>query len=245
MVTDTQNLTAGESRERTARVTRTLLACGAVAGLLLPALALIQAVTREGFDLRRHYLSQLSTGDLGWIQMANFVVTGLLYIAFAVGVWRVLHPGRAGTWGPLLIGAYGICLLIAGVFVTDPANGFPRGTPDGVPSQISWHSVVHGIAAVVSFLFLIAACFVFARRFAALRQRGWMAYSIASGLVCFVLPWAPSAWPGVTLFAGGVVGWAWVVAIAVRLMQERRLIPDPSQRDESTEGQRRRADQRA
>jgi hypothetical protein len=47
----------------------------------------------------------LSLGDLGWIQIANFVVTGALFVACAVGLRRVLHPGRAGTWGPRLVGA--------------------------------------------------------------------------------------------------------------------------------------------
>jgi hypothetical protein len=212
----------GETRGATANpTTRTLLACGAVAALLLPAVAVIQAVTRAGFDPRRHYMSQLSTGDLGGVQIANFVVSGLLYVAFAVGIWRALHPGRAGTWGPLLIGAYGVGLIAAGVFVPDPANGFPVGTPAGAPSQISWHSLMHGVAAVVSFLFLIAACFVFARRFAGLRQRRWMVYCIVSGVICALLPAVPNPWPSLTLFAGGLVGWAWVFAIAVQLMKER------------------------
>ena len=60
---------------------------------------LVQAFTREGFDLRRHPLSLLSLGELGWIQIGNFVVAGLLVVAFAVGLRRVLHPGRGGTWG--------------------------------------------------------------------------------------------------------------------------------------------------
>jgi Protein of unknown function (DUF998) len=84
-----------------------LLACGAVAGPLYVGVALLQVLTRDGFDLRRHPLSLLSLGDLGWVQIANFVVSGLLAIAFAVGSRRVLHPGRAGTWGPLLLGLYG------------------------------------------------------------------------------------------------------------------------------------------
>jgi hypothetical protein len=54
----------------------------------------------DGFDLSRHPISLLSLGSLGWIQIANFVVTGGLYVACAVGMWRALRPGRNGTWGP-------------------------------------------------------------------------------------------------------------------------------------------------
>jgi Protein of unknown function (DUF998) len=99
----TRDLTTPRARAGTP-TTRALLAGGAVAGPLFIIVGLLQAVTREGFDLRRHPLSLLSNGDLGWIQIANFVVTGLLFAAAAVGMRRVMHPGRGGTWGPLLVG---------------------------------------------------------------------------------------------------------------------------------------------
>lgn len=57
-----------------------------------------QVLTRDGFDLSRHPLSELSLGDLGWVQIANFVPTGLLAISFALGARRVLYPGRGGPF---------------------------------------------------------------------------------------------------------------------------------------------------
>jgi hypothetical protein len=74
--------------------TRALLASGAVAGLLFVGLVLLQVLTRPGFDLGRHPISLLSLGDLGWIQIANFIVAGLLAMAFAIGVRRVARAGR-------------------------------------------------------------------------------------------------------------------------------------------------------
>jgi O-antigen/teichoic acid export membrane protein len=106
--------------------------------------------------------------------------------------------------------------------VPDPALGFPPGTPDGVPKQISWHSALHGVAAIVSFLFLVAACIVFAVRFARLRQWGWSAFSVISGLVSFGLPEVPNPWGGVFLFTAAAVGFAWVLALALRLMRPDR-----------------------
>jgi hypothetical protein len=79
--------------------TARLLACGVVAGPLFIGLVLLQAITRDGFDLRRHPLSLLSLGGLGCIQIANFVVAGALCVACAVGMRRVLHPGPAGGRG--------------------------------------------------------------------------------------------------------------------------------------------------
>lgn len=168
-----------------------LLACGVVAGPLFLAVGLVQAFTRDGFDLRRHPLSLLSLGDLGWVQVANFVVTGLLYVACAVGMRRVLRPGRAGTWGPLLVGALGLGLIVAGVFVTDAGAGFPPGAPAGAPEAVTWNGVLHGVGAVLAFDGMIVGCLVFARRFAAAGQRGWTAASIATAVAVLVLTWWP------------------------------------------------------
>src|SRR5207244_10600775 len=53
---------------------------------LFVGVALAQAFTRPGFDFERHALSLLSLGDVGWIQVANFLVSGLLTVLFAVGL---------------------------------------------------------------------------------------------------------------------------------------------------------------
>jgi hypothetical protein len=104
--TQTTAAPAGAPTTTTTR-TRMLLTGGVVAGPLFVAVGLAQAFTRAGFDPVRHPLSLLSLGDFGWIQITNFVTAGLLFLGAAVGVRRVLHGGRAGTWGPLLLGAFG------------------------------------------------------------------------------------------------------------------------------------------
>jgi hypothetical membrane protein len=200
--------------------TPALLACGAVAGPLYVAIALLQVLTRDGFDLSRHPLSLLSLGELGWIQIANFVVSGLLTIAFALGSRRVLHPGQAAKWGPRLLGLYGIGLVAGGVFVADPGAGFPPGAPEGAPDQLSWHGALHAVAPLLAFLSLIAACVVLARRFASAGERGWVRYSIATAVACVVL----IAWPDLDslswrLALAVTVGWAWVSATAVKWLQ--------------------------
>jgi hypothetical protein len=44
--------------------TRALLACGAVAGPIYVTVTLVQALTRDGFDLRHHRFSWLTTGGI-------------------------------------------------------------------------------------------------------------------------------------------------------------------------------------
>jgi len=64
---------------------------------------------------------------------ANFLVTGLFVILCAAGVRRALADGPGATWGAGLLAAYGLGLVGAGIFVADPMNGFPAGTPAGRP----------------------------------------------------------------------------------------------------------------
>ena len=215
------------SRPRTAasrsRVTRALLTCGTVAGPLYLGVAAIQVLVRDGFDLRRHAISVLSNGDLGWVQIANFVVTGILVVGAAAGMRRAMRGGRGGTWGPLLVGVYGAGVIASGVFVADPADGFPPGTPPGMPEQVSWHGGLHLLAGGVAFLAVVVATFVFAHRFADRAQRGWASYSVATG-AAFLATWlalvaTAGTEPIVNLaFAAGVVAaWVWVTAVAAHL----------------------------
>ncbi|HUR08241.1 MAG TPA: DUF998 domain-containing protein [Nonomuraea sp.] len=206
--------------------TRGLLACGAAAGPLFILVVLVQDYTRAGFDPRRHPLSMLGLGDLGWIQIANFTITGLLFIAAAVGLWRSLHPGPGGTWGPILIGTYGIGLVIAGIFVTEPAWGYPPGAPADPPHVFGLSSVLHNIGALVVFSSLTAACFVFARRFTAYGDRRWALYCAATGVALPALlvggslargDAADSGPVSLSLRAAALLGWGWASLIAARV----------------------------
>ena len=86
-------------------------------------------MTREGFDVRIHAVSLLSNGSLGWVQITNFLVSGVLVVAGAIGARRVLREGRGATWGPILLACYGVGLIGAGIFVADPGRGFHPGRP--------------------------------------------------------------------------------------------------------------------
>jgi hypothetical protein len=204
--------------------TRTLLACGAAAGPVYIAVAFIQGLTREGFDFSRHAVSLLSNGELGWIQIINFIVAGLLVLAGAAGMQRALRGSRGGASGPFFLGVYGLGLIGAGIFIADPASGFPPGTPAG-SNAVSWHGLMHFISGGIGFLGLIAACFSFARRFAGLRQRGWAAYSAVTGLIFFAafLGIASGSGQSAVILAfwfASVLAWAWISVMSIRLFGE-------------------------
>ncbi len=62
---------------------RLLLACGVVGPLFFIVMFLIEGATRPGYNPLRQPVSSLSIGDLGWTQMANFIITGSLTLAFS------------------------------------------------------------------------------------------------------------------------------------------------------------------
>lgn len=207
--------------DKAARITKSLLGYGVLAGAVYIVAAGGQELTRSGFDPARHDVSLLANGSSGWIQIVNFVLTGLMTIAAAAGMRRAMDGQRAGTWGPRLIAGYGLGLVLAGVFRADPAYGFPPGTPPG-PAPISWHGLGHLVAGGLGFLALIAACFVFARRFAALGRRGWAAYSAATGVLFLAGFFGVATGSGqvattVAFTVAVVLAWTWLAAVSVHL----------------------------
>jgi hypothetical protein len=139
-----------------------------------------QAFTRDGFEPGKHPISLLALGSGGWIQIANFVVTGALFVVAATGLQD------QGRWLPRFVGALGIGLILAGVFVTDPGAGFPAGAPEG-RGDLSWHGVLHEVGFVVVQLAWIAAAVTVAKRATGLPR--WS--TVATILLTLVV----AAWP--------------------------------------------------
>jgi Protein of unknown function (DUF998) len=208
-------------------LTRWLLASGVIGPVLFVVMFLIEGAIRPDYDPMRTFVSQLSLGDQGWLQIANFVVSGLLIVAFAFGLRRVVASGRASRWGPIMVGLVGLGLIVSGVFVTDPALGYPPGAPPGLTASPSGHGLVHLLGALFVFGGLPVASFVFARRFRAQADRPWMIYSATStvGLLLFYFAAtasASSAGPlrGVAGLLQRVsigIGFAWITLLAARL----------------------------
>jgi hypothetical membrane protein len=215
---------ATKARSNTSpRFTKALLACGVVSAPFFYVVAAGQILTRPGFDIRRHAISTLSLGDLGWIQITNFAVTGLLAIACAIGIRQTLRGSRAGTWGPILIGICGAGLITGAIFHPDPGLGFPPGAPAAMPTTLSPHATLHMLGFFVAFVAVIAATFVFRRRFADLGNRNWAIYCIAIGVVTPILIVLGSSirdLVGVIFAIAGLVAFGWVSAVAARLRAE-------------------------
>ena len=55
----------------------TSLRLGMLAGPLYVLVGLLEVLFRSGFDIRRHALSLMSNGGLGWIQIGSFICSGV------------------------------------------------------------------------------------------------------------------------------------------------------------------------
>jgi hypothetical protein len=197
-----------------------------VAGPFYLGVGLIQALVRDGFDLGRHPLSLLANGPGGWVQTANFALSGVMVIAAAVGFSRAMRPSsRAASW---LLGSYGAALLAAAVFRADPVDGFPPGTPAGFPTTLSAAGLLHFVAGSVAFLAIAGSCIAMAVAMWRRGTRSMALVSVFSGLAVFLGFFGPMLLATSAGIAGiwisVVVGWVWLGVLSVHLY---RTSPDP------------------
>jgi hypothetical protein len=133
------------------------------AGIIAPALFVavftIEGWLRPGYQSLSTYVSALSLGPRGWIQMVNFVVFVALLFMFTRGIAVEFQSGKASKGGLTLLTIISICYFISGPFVMDP-----MGTP---LNQTTIHGTIHGIAGAIVFVLMPISCFVYLRRFRA------------------------------------------------------------------------------
>ena len=155
-------------------ITSALLKCGVAAGPLFLLIFVTQILLRPGFLFTRDEPSLLSIGPLGLIGMGDLILGGLLVIAGARGIRRVLLRSKTGFWGPLLLQVFGICDVGLGIFVIDPARP---------PAGMTLHGTLHIVFGAIGFLCLMVACFVFMRSFFSQNQKAWTIFCGMVGLM--------------------------------------------------------------
>lgn len=180
---------------------------GVVGPAVFVAVFLVLGAVKPGYDAAARFVSEGSIGELGWIQIANFVLLGTMLLAFAAALWNGYGNETSGRIGAGLIAAVGVSLVFAGVFVTDPGTKI-----------VSRHGLVHVIASMVVFGGLMLACLAFAWRLHA--SGGFAAYSVATAIfipIGIVVTNAAGRWIGLAQRALIVVAWSWITVLAWRV----------------------------
>jgi hypothetical protein len=206
---------------------RRLLSAGGWAGIIFCGVATYGILTRPGFDLQRHAVSSLSLGDGGWTMIAAFLASGALTLLCAIGLSHVLKEGRGRRALPILIGLYGLGLIIAGIFPAPACCGFPAGTPDDQLPVMTPTAIVHSMAFMIAFSSLIVACFVAAARLSGTASR----LSLLAGILLPLLVGLGMAGvvaPGVAFFAAAIIGWVWLSAATMMLAGHAADLPHPT-----------------
>ena len=197
------------------RAARTLLSCGVASGPIFLLIFAIQLFVHPEFHFASSEPSLLSIGSLGWIQIANFLIGGLLVIAGALGMRRVLRLSEGRFWGPFLVGIFGVGQVGVGVFVADPVRS---------ATSMTFHGTMHLIFGGAGFGALMAACFVFVRTFTSLRQKPGAIFSAMTGLLFLAAFFsAANASQGPTsiqffLNLIFILAWAWISLISKQLL---------------------------
>jgi Protein of unknown function (DUF998) len=197
--------------------TRTLLTGGVVGPVLFVVVFTILGAIRPGYDPMRQFVSLLMLSDGGWVQVASFLVSGALIAGSAIGLRRVLTPGPGCRLAPIGVGLAGLGLVVAGIFPTDPLQGYPPGTPPGLPLIPSWHAVLHLVGALLFFGGVPFASIVLARRFISAGAVGWAIYSAVSGIGMFLINAATGASPGTAGMFPDVAGLLQRISIVLGL----------------------------
>lgn len=188
------------------------------------------------YSWTRMFVSELSLGPYGWVQVLNFVLSGTLVLTFGRGLAAYFSGGAASKVGPVLVQGIGVSLIVSGPLVTDPSAMFGQTSP---------HGIVHGIFGAIVFTFAPLSCFVFYRRFRSdpgwRPLAGWTLVSgvvLTLGIVLLRISQQPGSglfeWKGLVQRAILVTFMAWIFAVAFRLRGRARLLPPSDWPDTET-----------
>jgi len=185
-------------------------AAGAAVALMavFPAAVVVLNLVQLGhYDPAADAISLLALGRGGLALNVAFILGGAAALTAA---W-VLHRSVTGAVaGPLLIGFFGCTSVVSGLVHT---------APDNAPATTA--SNVHQLAGVLGFLAVIAAMFVFARRFR--RDPAWrnyarptLAWAIAAAVTFASIPFAPDALFGLAQRAHIATSISWLIVTMIR-----------------------------
>jgi hypothetical membrane protein len=145
--------------------------CGIIGPILFTGVVIILGLLRPGYSHVSQAISELGENGApnAIIQDTNFIIFGLLVIAFAYGLHRAIGYGKGSKVGPILIALFGgVAAIGAGIFP--------------IPNPL------HAPVSIFGFITLMVATFIISRRLGQdPRWQGYRKYSLATGVIAVVL----------------------------------------------------------
>jgi hypothetical membrane protein len=130
---------------------------GIIAPIVFVLIFTIEGLFRENYSATKNFISELSIGDRGWIQIANFLIFGFLFFVFNVGLMQEFRKRGLSLTGPILFLILASCYFFSGPFVTDPGTIFTQ--------QKSVHGIIHGVLGAMVFLLMTVSSWTFLKLF--------------------------------------------------------------------------------
>jgi hypothetical protein len=103
-----------------------LLLAGIAGPILFASIILVLGVISVGYSPVSQVISELELYNYGSVQVANFIISGSLLIAFSVGFYMAMQgiiikkSRRVGA--SILLSLAGVGLILGGIFITDPSG---------------------------------------------------------------------------------------------------------------------------
>ena len=204
-------------------------ACGVAAPLIFAAGTIIAGASFPGYSHSRQLISELATIDspVATLENINFVVFGVLIIAFARGLHAGIADASRSAWGPVLF-AFSGAANIADAFL--PCD---RGC-----ELTSLAGALHDWISMFAFLSALAGIYIISRRLGTDPRWGqpYARYSVITAGIAFAMlglwlaigapspPWMPrivARMPGVNGTLQRilvVIVLVWIEVMALRLM---------------------------
>jgi hypothetical membrane protein len=202
---------------------RLLAISGIIAPIFYASLAITMGLIKTGYSHRTMMMSILGgVGGLrGFVFNIGVTLTGLLLIAFAIGLHRGISEGRGSKVGPLLIVLAGAGMMGAGIFHCDSgcANVLSR----------TFTGIMHTVSAFIAGLCLAISPFVVFPRIR--RDRLWgnlKWYTLATGILANIpglIFWISlatiriPAWEGLIQRLGLAIPLLWVEVMSIQLLR--------------------------
>lgn len=207
---------------------------GIIGPVLFVGVFMIEGWLRPGYDSKGMFVSALSLGPRGWIQIVNFVFVGVSFLIFSGSVAVQFKVGKAHRLAPVLLMIIGFSLLVSGPLVMDPVT-----TPI---LPMSWHSRLHYFFGALVFSLGPVSCFVFFRRFRSepnWRSFQWWTFAAGTIMAASVvllnveLARAPTPtdahnnWVGVIQRVAIITYMAWTSTLGLAMLGRSRNVAGP------------------